>query len=74
MLEIKIFCLKFFRKLSKACLKYQEWKVKHNSEHKPWNNLMRIPLLDPRDIIAFDFAGLRKTDDDESQINEVAHQ
>ena len=66
--EIKISCLKFFKKLSKACLNYDKWKAKHNSEHKPWNNPLRIPPLDSRDIVA--------SEDDKCRIDEheVAHE
>lgn len=67
----KVVAPKFIKKIYKASLKYDKWKLKHNSEYKPWSNpeVISIPKLDKRDIKSYDLNALRNIED-ESHIGE----
>lgn len=69
----KVFAPKLVKKLHKAALKYEKWKVKSkNPNYKPWiyPEQIHVQRIDWNDIIAVDLNQMKVDSVDESQINE----
>jgi hypothetical protein len=69
----KVYAPKLAKKLYKACLKYEKWKLKQkNPGYKPWlfPEQNDVPRINWSDILSFDEGSLRNDSIDESQIKE----
>ena len=69
----KVMAPKMFKKMQRACVKYDKWKAKNNPDYMPWVDpeKIRVPKLDWNDIISLDADVVSSNNDvDESQVKE----